>query len=281
MRLYAIAVYLFLYIPIGIIVLFSFNAGRHASDFQGFSVKWYGKLTSNPFAMEALTTSLTVAFTTAVLASLFGTMAALALQRVQGRMRVLYDAVIYIAIMIPGIVIGIATLIALVTVFNALNPLLATLWPEGLGAAPRLRLGYGSLIAAHTLFTMALVIVIVRARIAGMDRALIEASADLYATPWGTFRQVTLPQIFPAILAGFLLSFTFSFDDFIIAFFVAGLGDDPCRYTSSRRSAGALRRRSTPSGRWFWARRSASSSSPSFCCVPAVTVPHQTGGASE
>ena len=83
-------------------------------------------------------------------------------------------------------------------------------------------MGYISLIAAHTLFTMALVIVIVRARIAGMDRALIEASADLYATPWNTFRQVTLPQIFPAVLAGFLLSFTFSFDDFIIAFFVAG-----------------------------------------------------------
>jgi spermidine/putrescine transport system permease protein len=72
------------------------------------------------------------------------------------------------------------------------------------------------------MFTMALVIVIVRTRIAGMDRTLIEASTDLYATPWRTFRQVTLPQIFPAILAGFLLSFTFSFDDFIIAFFVAG-----------------------------------------------------------
>jgi spermidine/putrescine transport system permease protein len=90
------------------------------------------------------------------------------------------------------------------------------------GGVPQLSLGYGSVIAAHTLFTMALVIVIVRARIQGMDRTLIEASADLYATPWGTFRQVTLPQIAPAILAGFLLSFTFSFDDFIIAFFVAG-----------------------------------------------------------
>ena len=222
MRAYALAVYLFLYIPIGIIVLFSFNAGRHASDFRGFSVQWYGKALSNPFVMDALTTSLVVALTTAVLASLFGTMAALALQRVRGRLRALYDGVIYVAIMIPGIVIGIATLIALVTVFDALNPLLASLWPAGLGAPPRLRLGYASLIAAHTLFTMALVIVIVRARIAGMDRALIEASADLYATPWRTFVQVTLPQIFPAILAGFLLSFTFSFDDFIIAFFVAG-----------------------------------------------------------
>ena len=220
MRLYAIAVYLFLYIPIGVIVLFSFNAGRHASDFRGFSVQWYGKALANPFVMEALTTSLLVAFTSAVLASLMGTMAALALQSMTGRLRALYDGVIYIAIMIPGIVIGIATLIALVTLFNVLNPMLAAFWPTD--APPRLGMGYISLIAAHTLFTMALVIVIVRARIAGMDRALIEASADLYATPWRTFLQVTLPQISPAILASFLLSFTFSFDDFIIAFFVAG-----------------------------------------------------------
>ncbi|MEM7122834.1 MAG: ABC transporter permease [Pseudomonadota bacterium] len=222
MRLYATAVYLFLYAPIAIIVIFSFNAGRHASDFQGFSAQWYGKALNNPFAMDALITSLIVASTSAVFASLFGTMAALALQRVQGRLRVLYDGMIYVAIMIPGIVIGIATLIALVTVFDALNPLLEAAWPFEGSAAPRLNMGYVSLIAAHTLFTMALVIVIVRARVAGMDRSLIEASADLYATPWRTFRQVTLPQIFPAILAGFLLSFTFSFDDFIIAFFVAG-----------------------------------------------------------
>jgi spermidine/putrescine transport system permease protein len=222
MRIYAFAVYLFLYIPIGIIVLFSFNAGRHASDFHGFSIKWYGTVLANPFAMEALTTSLIVALTTAVLASVFGTMAALALQKVYGRLRAIYDAAIYIAIMIPGIVLGIATLIALVTAFKFLNPVLQGLWPQGLGEAPRLNMGYVSLIAAHTLFTMALVIVIVRARISGMDRTLIEASADLYATPWRTFWQVTLAQIFPAILAGFLLSFTFSFDDFIIAFFVAG-----------------------------------------------------------
>ncbi len=220
MKLYAAVVYLFLYIPIGIIVLFSFNAGRHASDFRGFSTKWYGTALDNPFVMDALATSLTVALSTAILASLMGTMAALALQRVTGPLRALYDAVIYIAIMIPGIVIGIATLIALVTVFDFLNPLLAAVWPGA--EPPRLGMGYISLIAAHTMFTMALVIVIVRARIAGMDRTLVEASADLYATPWRTFRQVTLPQIFPAVLAGFLLSFTFSFDDFIIAFFVAG-----------------------------------------------------------
>jgi spermidine/putrescine transport system permease protein len=220
MRAYVVAVYLFLYIPIAIIVLFSFSAGRNASSFEGFSPQWYGRAFSNPFVLDALRTSLTVALTTAVLASVFGTMAALALQDVRGRARVLYDAMIYVAIMIPGIVIGIATLVALVTVFDLVNPLIAGVWPGE--APPRRALGYASLIAAHTLFTMALVILIVRARLAGMDRALIEASQDLYATPWATFWQVTVPQLLPAILAGFLLSFTFSFDDFIIAFFVAG-----------------------------------------------------------
>ena len=221
MRIYALAVYLFLYIPIGVIALFSFNAGRHAAQFQGFSTQWYGKALSNPFVLDALGTSLTVALSSAVLATLFGTMAAMALQSVRGRLRLAFDALIYIAVMVPGIVIGIATLIALVTLFDWLNPLLAAIWPLT-EAAPQLSLGYGSLVAAHGLFAMALVIIIVRARMAGMDRSLIEASADLGATPWGTFRQVTLPQIFPGILAGFLLAFTFSFDDFIIAFFVAG-----------------------------------------------------------
>jgi spermidine/putrescine transport system permease protein len=221
MRIYALAIYLFLYIPIGIIALFSFNAGRHASQFTGLSVQWYGKALSNPFVMEALSTSFAVALASASLATLAGTAAALALQGVGGRLRTAFDALIYVAVMVPGIVIGIATLIALVTVFGWLNPVLATLWPVA-EAAPQLSLGKGSLILAHGLFAMALVIIIVRARLAGMDRSLIEASADLGATPWGTFRQVTLPQIAPAVLAGFLLGFTFSFDDFIVAFFVAG-----------------------------------------------------------
>ncbi len=221
MRFYAIAVYLFLYVPIGIIVLFSFNAGRHASELRGLSVQWYGKAVSNPFVGEAFFNSLVIAFIVALLSSLMGTTAALALQRLKGIPRILLDGLIYVSIMIPGIVIGIATLVALVTVFDFLNPLLAAVWPEDL-KPPQLHMGYVSVIAAHTLFTMSLVIILVRARIAGMDRALIEASMDLYATPWRTFYQVTLPQIFPAILAGFLLSFTFSFDDFIISFFVAG-----------------------------------------------------------
>jgi spermidine/putrescine transport system permease protein len=222
MRAYAAVAYLFLYAPIALIVLFSFNAGRHAADFQGFSLAWYGKALTNPFVLDALRTSLVVGFVSALLATLFGTMAALALQRVRGPLRVLYDGLIYVAIMVPGIVIGIATLVALVTLFDAVNPALAAVWPAVLGSAPRLQLGLGSLVAAHTLFTMALAVLIVRARLAGMDRSLVEASMDLYATPLATFRQVTLPQLMPAIVASFLLAFTFSFDDFVIAFFVAG-----------------------------------------------------------
>ena len=221
MKLYAIAVYSFLYIPIGVIALFSFNAGSHASQLQGFSFKWYGIALNNPFVMDALKTSLTVAFVSACFAAVFGTMAAVGLQGIRGPVRTIFDGLIYIAIMIPGIVIGIATLIGLVSLFNILNPVVASIWPQGF-EPPKLRMGFGSLVAAHTMFTMALVVIIVRARLSGMDRALTEASSDLYATPMGTFRQVTLPLIFPAVLAGFLLSFTFSFDDCIIAFFVAG-----------------------------------------------------------
>ena len=224
LRGYSTIIYLFLYAPIALIVLFSFNSGNNASDFQHFALTWYGKAANNTFVIEALENSLIVASTSAALATVMGTMAALALQQVRGPLRLAFDGLTYISIMVPGIVIGIATLIALVNTFALLNGFLASLWASlwpG-GDAPQLAMGYGSIIAAHTLFSMALVIVIVRARIAGMDRSLIEASMDLYADPWGTFRQVTLPQLLPAIIAGFLLSFTFSLDDFVIAFFVAG-----------------------------------------------------------
>ena len=222
LRGYATIIYLFLYAPIALIVLFSFNSGNNASDFQHFAVLWYVRAAHNTFVIEALENSAIVASTSASLATIMGTMAALALQRVKGPLRIAFDGLTYVSIMVPGIVIGISTLIALVTVFGVLNPALVAVWPGEAASAPQLAMGYSSIIAAHTLFSMALVIVIVRARIAGMDRSLIEASMDLYADPWATFRQVTLPQLMPAIVAGFLLSFTFSLDDFVIAFFVAG-----------------------------------------------------------
>jgi spermidine/putrescine transport system permease protein len=220
MRALVTAVYMFLYAPIALVVLFSFNAGRNASEFAGFSVVWYGKALSNRFLVEALGNSLIVAFVSAGLAAIFGTMAALGMERLSGRARAFFDAALAAAIVVPGVVIGIATLVSLVSLFGILNPLIASIWPTD--TPPKLGLGFFSIIAAHGLFSMALVTMIVKARIASLGRDIVEASSDLYATPLTTFRQIVLPQIMPSILAGFLLSFTFSFDDFIVAFFVAG-----------------------------------------------------------
>ena len=217
--IYTALVFAFLFLPIVIVVIYSFNAGRNVNQLIGFSTKWYASAWDDRFLMNALRNSLTIASTTAVLATLMGTASALAMDRLRPRLRRLFELLTYMAIIVPGIVIGIATLIFLVTAFDWLNPWLAYLAGPG---APELGLGRISVIAAHTLFTMAIVNVLVRTRMRGMDRTLIEASEDLYATPVRTFVQVTLPQLVPAIVSGGLLAFTFSFDDFIIAFFTSG-----------------------------------------------------------
>ena len=217
--IYTAVVFGFLFLPILIVVVFSFNAGRHVTDLKGFSTQWYASAWSDRFLMNALRNSLTIAGVTAVLATVMGTASALAMARLGARVRWLVELLTYSAIIVPGIVIGIATLIFLVSAFDWLNPWLSFF----VGAsAPHLGLGAASVIAAHTLFTMAIVNVLVRTRMRGMDRSLVEASEDLYATPWRTFVQVTFPQLLPAIVAGALLAFTFSFDDFIIAFFTSG-----------------------------------------------------------
>ncbi len=222
---HAVALYLFLYVPISLVVLFSFNAGNATGELRGLSLRWYERALGDPFAMGALQNSLVVGLWTAFLATTMGTLAALALQRTPRRVRAVFDAITYVAIIIPGIVIGIATLIFFVNAFAWLNPQLAGIWSAAnLGAPPKIGTGLHTIIAAHVLFTMAIVIVLVRARLAGMDRSLTEASFDLFATPFRTLIQVTLPQLRPAIMAGALLAFTFSFDDYVIASFVAGPG---------------------------------------------------------
>lgn len=224
-RFQAAVLYLFLYVPIGLVVLFSFNAGNRTGELHGLSLRWYQHALGDPFAMGALQNSIVVGIWTAVIATTFGTLAALALQRTSRTVRAVFDAVTYVAIIIPGIVIGIATLIFFVNSFAWLNPKLAAVWAAaGLGAPPTIGTGLHTIVAAHVLFTMAIVIVLVRARLAGMDRSLTEASFDLFASPFRTFVQVTLPQLRPAIVTGALLAFTFSFDDYVIASFVAGPG---------------------------------------------------------
>ena len=222
---HAIALYMFLYVPISLVVLFSFNAGERTGELRGLSIRWYERALNDPFAMGALQNSLVVGAWTSLLATTMGTLAALALQRTPRAIRAVFDAITYVAIIIPGIVIGIATLIFFVNTFGWLNPQLAAVWATaGLGEPPKIGTGLHTIVAAHVLFTMAIVIVLVRARLAGMDRSLTEASFDLFATPIRTFVQVTLPQLRPAIVAGALLAFTFSFDDYVIASFVAGPG---------------------------------------------------------
>jgi len=217
-RSQAIVLYLFLYVPIGLVVLFSFNAGERTGELRGLSLRWYERALSDDFALGALGNSFIVGTWTSIIATILGTMAGLALGRAARPVRVVLEALTYIAIIIPGIVIGIASLIWL-------NPWLSYTWRSlGLGAPPVIQSGLHTIIGAHVVFTMAIVFVLVRARLSGMDRSLVEASADLYATPWRTLRQITIPQLRPAILGGALLSFTFSFDDYIIASFVQGPG---------------------------------------------------------
>lgn len=222
-RTHAVLVYAFLYLPIVVILVFAFNANRLATIWTEFSTEWFSVALDNRVVQKALQNSLIVAFFNAVLATLFGTMAALALQRVGKRTRLLFDALTYVSIIVPEIVIALATLVFFASAFDILNPVLLDLQGGGPGAFT-LRFGHATIIAAHILFNTSLVLLLVRARLSGMDRTMVEASYDLFATPWRTFRQITFPQLLPAIVAGFLLAFTFSFDDYVITSFVSGPG---------------------------------------------------------
>ena len=219
-RTHAILVYAFLYLPIVVVIVFAFNANRLATIWTGFSTDWFGVALSNGVVQKAIQNSLIVAFFNAILATAFGTMAALGLQRVPRRLRMVFDVLTYVSIIVPEIVIALATLVFFATAFDFINPILGAGQPGGM----RLGFGHATIVAAHVLFNTSLVLLLVRARLSGMDRTQVEASYDLFATPWRTFRQITFPQLLPAIVAGFLLAFTFSFDDYVITSFVSGPG---------------------------------------------------------
>jgi spermidine/putrescine transport system permease protein len=215
LRSHTVLVYLFLYIPIFIVILFAFNdTNRRSAQWVGFSMRWFEVALNDEVVHRALLNSFIVAVPNAILATLFGTMAALGLQRVGKKTRLFFDALTYTSIIVPEIVIALATLILFATGFDAAESLFAL----------NLRFGHATIIAAHVLFNTSLVLLLVRARLSGMDRTLVEASSDLFATPWRTFQQITLPALLPAIVAGFLLAFTFSFDDYVITSFNSGPG---------------------------------------------------------
>ncbi len=214
-RTHAALVYAFLYLPIVVVVVFAFNGTeRSTTVWGGFSTRWFDFALGDEVVQAALLNSFLVAIPNAILATVFGTMAALGLQRVGRRLRLAFDVLTYMSVIVPEIVIALATLIMFATSFDALQSWFGI----------KLAFGHATIIAAHVLFNTSLVLLLVRARLSGMDRTLVDASADLFATPWRTFSQITLPMLTPAIVAGFLLSFTFSFDDYVITFFVSGPG---------------------------------------------------------
>ena len=215
LRGHTLLIYLFLYFPIVVVVAFSFNAtSRRVTQWEGFSLRWYQSVQQDSVIQGALANSFRVALTTAILATVFGTMAALGLQRTPRWFRSIFEALTFVSIIVPEIVIALSTLVFYSTSFDVAHELFGV----------RFKLGYETIIAAHALFNISLVMLLVRARLSGMDRTHVEASFDLYGTPWRTFWQITFPQLLPAIVAGFLLSFTFSFDDYVITYFVSGAG---------------------------------------------------------
>jgi spermidine/putrescine transport system permease protein len=200
----ALGIFLFLYLPIFILVIYSFNANKVVGVWTGFSFHWYGELVRNEAVLDSLRVSLWVAIWSTLASTVLGTMAALALERYRFRGRLTFDGVLYLPVIIPDIVMALSTLLFFV-----------------IFAIPLSRY---TILIAHIAFNISFVAIVVRARLAHMDTHLEEAAADLGANEWTTFRRVTLPLLTPGIVAGALLAFTLSLDDFVITFFVAGPG---------------------------------------------------------
>lgn len=196
--------YLFLYVPILILILYSFNRSKQTAGWDGFTLDWYGRLFANDLILRAVKNSLIVAVSATIFATIIGTMVALALARRSFRGKGATQSALYLPIIIPEIVIG----AALVTFFGVIE----------------LRLSLWTVVLAHIAFCISYVAIVVRARLAGFDRSLEEAASDLGAGPLDTFRRVTLPIILPGIIAGALLVFTISIDDYVVSSFVAGVG---------------------------------------------------------
>lgn len=194
------AAYLFLYVPLVIVVVYSFNDSRLNAEWVGFTLHWYRVLFADGQMLQAALNSLVIGVVSSAVATVLGTMAGYAIYRYRLR---LLPVLVLTPIAIPEILMGVSLLIF----FVMLN----------------ISLGLVSIVLSHIAFSIGFVAIVVRSRLAGMDESLREAARDLGATPWQAFRLVTLPLIMPGIVAGALMAFTLSIDDFVITFFTAGV----------------------------------------------------------
>lgn len=200
--------FLFLYLPILLLIVFSFNESRLSSSWSGFSFKWYAELMNDDSMLKAAWVSLKIAFTSATAAVVLGTLAALVMTRFKFfRGKTLFGALITAPLVMPEVVTGLSLLLMFVTLFAPF------------GVSPK---GMLSIWIAHVTFTMAFATVIISSRLAELDKSLEEAAMDLGANRLKIFFVITLPIIFPALISGWLLAFTLSLDDVVISSFVAG-----------------------------------------------------------
>lgn len=204
LRIYAILAYGYIYLPILVLIIFSFNTQKLNVRWEGFTLHWYSELSRDANILLAARNSLIIATVSTLVATVIGTLAALSLQRYSFRGKTLSEATLYIPVIIPEVVMGIALLAFFVQVGISLGLLTITL--------------------AHIAFNIPFVTLVVRARLHGFDRAIEEAAMDLGANELTTFWRVTLPTIMPGVLSGALLAFTLSLDDYVITYFTAGPG---------------------------------------------------------
>ncbi|HET9347128.1 MAG TPA: ABC transporter permease [Candidatus Limnocylindrales bacterium] len=202
---YALLVYAFLFAPIVVLIIFSFNDARRGLVWRGFTLEWYPRLFSNDELLDALVVTLEVAVVAVLVSTVLGTLLGLGLARMRFRGRGATETLLLVPMVTPEIVMGLALLLFFLQLFDAHGSV-------------------GQLWVAHITFCVSYVAVVVRARASSMNPQLEEAARDLGASAWGAFRYVTLPIILPAVIAGALLAFSLSFDDYVVTTFNAGVG---------------------------------------------------------
>ena len=205
----ALLVLAFLYAPLAVVIVYSFNAARYGVGWQGFTVDWYLRLIDNDPAIAATINTIELACTSTFFSVLLGSVLAYGMSRYEFPFKRLFQHVLHVPVFIPDIVMAVALLLF----FSVLRK-----WLAGF------ELGMTTMTLAHITFQIPFIAIVVRARMADCDPQLEEAAADLGAGPWMTFRHITLPLMVPGIVAGGLLAFTLSLDDFVVSFFTSGPG---------------------------------------------------------